>query len=97
VRAALQRAVELRQNVDKADTAVKEIEAQKNRLIADQDRIRKNLEAAGNQTPQGQEYLKRLTALDNEIDACSANLEKANADAKAARATFDSYVNGLNL
>jgi len=97
VRAALQRAVELRQNVDKADTAVKEIEAQKNRLIADQDRIRKNLEAAGNQTPQGQEYLKRLTALDSEIDACSANLEKANANAKAARAAFDAYVNSLNL
>ena len=97
VRAALQRAVELRQNVDKADTAVKEIEAQKNRLIADQDRIRKNLEAAGNQTPQGQEYLRRLTALDNEIDACSANLEKANADAKAARTAFDAYINSINL
>jgi len=53
VREALQRAVELRRASDAAVTAVNEIEAQRSRLIADQDRIRRNLEAAGNQSPQG--------------------------------------------
>jgi CHASE3 domain sensor protein len=96
-RAALAKAVELRQDVEKADAAVRETETQKNRLITDQDRIRKNLEAAGNQTTQGQEYLKRLTALDSEIDACNSNLERANANSKAARTAFDNYINGINL
>jgi len=43
VREALLRAVELRRAADTADSAVKEIEAQRSRLTADQDRIRRNL------------------------------------------------------
>jgi hypothetical protein len=97
VRQALQRAVELRRAVDTADAAVRETEAQRVRLIADQDRIRRNLEAAGNQTQQGQEYLRRLVSLDSEIDALSANLQRAEANARAARQAYENYINNLNL
>jgi len=97
VRTALQQAVELKRSVDAADTAVKDIEAQRTRLIADQDRIRRNLEAAGSQTPQGQEYLRRLTDLDSEIDALSPALEKAVSDSRTAQQVYESYLNGLNL
>jgi len=97
VREALLRAVELRRAYDAADNSVREIEAQRSRLIADQDRIRRNLEAAGNQTPQGQEYLNRLVSLDGEIDALSPALERANNNAKAAREAWENYLNGLNF
>jgi hypothetical protein len=97
VRDALRRAVELRQAADTADIAVKDIEAQKTRLASDQDRIRRNLEAAGNQTQQGQEYLKRLVALDGEIDALAPALERAYANAKSAREAWENYLKGLNL
>jgi len=97
VRTALTRAVELRRAVDAAETNVRTIEAQRNSLIADQDRVRRNLEAAGNQTQQGQEYLRRLVALDNEIDTAATNLNRANADVRAARTAFENYLNGLNL
>ena len=97
VREALMRAVELRRAYDAADTSVKEIEAQRSRLIADQDRIRRNLEAAGNQTAQGQEYLNRLVSLDGEIDALTPALERANNSAKAAREAWENYLNGLNF
>jgi outer membrane murein-binding lipoprotein Lpp len=97
VREALQRAVELRRAYDAADLSVKEIEAQRSRLIADQDRIRRNLEAAGNQTAQGQEYLNRLVSLDGEIDALTPSLERANNNAKAAREAWENYLNGLNF
>jgi hypothetical protein len=97
VRQALQRAVELKQAADVADTAVKAVEAERNRLIADQDRIRRNLDAAGNQTQQGQEYLRRLVALDGEIDALKDNLDKANASAKTAQEAYVNYLNTLNL
>jgi DNA invertase Pin-like site-specific DNA recombinase len=66
-------------------------------LIADQDRIRRNLEAAGSQTQQGQEYLTRLVSLDGEIDALTPVREKAYADANAARQEWENYLNGLNL
>ncbi|MDR3145735.1 MAG: DUF4139 domain-containing protein, partial [Treponema sp.] len=72
VRNALQRAAELKGKADDAGEAEEALEARRARLVADQDRIRRNLEAAGNQSPQGQEYLRRLAALDAEIDALSA-------------------------
>jgi hypothetical protein len=97
VREALLRAVDLRRAYDAADLSVREIEAQRSRLIADQDRIRRNLEAAGNQTSQGQEYLNRLVSLDGEIDALTPSLERANNNAKAAREAWENYLNGLNF
>ena len=97
IRTALTRAVELRRAVDAADSSVREIETQKARLISDQDRIRRNLEAAGNQTQQGQEYLRRLVALDGEIDTTSSDLDKATANAKAAQQAYENYLNTLNF
>ncbi|MDR2542278.1 MAG: DUF4139 domain-containing protein [Treponema sp.] len=97
VRQALTRAAELRRAVDTAEAAVREIEAQRTRLVADQDRIRRNLEAAGNQTQQGQEFLRRLVALDSEIDAAAASLVTANDNVRTAREAFERYLNGLNL
>jgi len=97
VRAALTRAIELRRAADAADATVREIETQKDRLISDQDRVRRNLEAAGNQTQQGQEYLKRLVSLDGEIDTVNSNLQRAITSAKAAQQSYESYLNGLNL
>ncbi|MCL2805665.1 MAG: hypothetical protein FWD26_06985 [Treponema sp.] len=96
VRAALSRAVELKRAVDTADITLRDLETQRERLVSDQDRIRRNLEAAG-QTPQGQEYLRRLVALDGEIDSLSANIERANTSARSARTAFENYINTLNL
>jgi chromosome segregation ATPase len=97
VRAALQRAVELRQAVDAADAAARNIETQRTRLISDQDRIRRNLEAAGSQTPQGQDYLSRLAALDREIDEMSAALDRAQESVKTAQMSYESYISSINL
>jgi len=97
VRTALSRAVELRRSVDAAETIVRTIEAQRNSLIADQDRIRRNLEAAGNQSTQGQEYLRRLIALDTEIDTAAVNLETARNNVRTALAAYENYLNNLRL
>jgi len=92
VRQAFSKAVELKRSCDAADISVKEITERRERLVSDQDRIRKNLEAAGNQTQQGQEYLKRLVSLDGEIDAIAQELTKANANAKSAKEAFEKYL-----
>ena len=96
-RQALARAVELRRAYEAIDANIKTIETQRERLVSDQDRVRRNLEAAGNQTQQGQEYLRRLVSIDSEIDALDSSLEKERASALAARKTYESYIAGLNL
>ncbi|WP_461256939.1 DUF4139 domain-containing protein, partial [Treponema sp. R80B11-R83G3] len=97
VRQAFSKAVELKRACDAADLSVREITERRERLVSDQDRIRKNLEAAGNQTQQGQEYLRRLVSLDGEIDAIAAELQKANLRAKTAKEAYEKYLSDLNL
>ena len=92
VREALTKAIELKRTADSAVAAQGALETQKSRLISDQDRVRRNLEAAGNQTPQGQEYLKRMAALDDEIDAINKQIETAAQETQRAKAEYDSYL-----
>ncbi|MDR2797284.1 MAG: hypothetical protein LBB80_02980 [Treponema sp.] len=97
VRSALQQGIELKQAVDAAQQVLVNLNAQRERLIAEQDRIRRNLEAAGNQTQQGQEYLKRLLAQDEAIDHLYSRLEEAEKTAQDAQAAYDTYIGSLNL
>jgi hypothetical protein len=97
VRKALGQAAELKGKADDAGKAEEALEARRTRLVADQDRIRRNLEAAGNQSPQGQEYLRRLVSLDAEIDALSAETEAAAENTRAARQAYESYLASLEL
>jgi hypothetical protein len=97
VRASLARAVELRRNVEDAENARAETETRKNAQAAEQDRIRKNLEAAGNTSPQGQEYLRRLTSLDTEIDRLNGELEHRRGEVQEAQAVYETYLRGLNF
>ncbi|GHV29316.1 hypothetical protein AGMMS4952_14870 [Spirochaetia bacterium] len=97
VRTALLRAVELKKNADAAKEAQAEIEEQRNYRVSEQDRIRRNLEAAGNQTPQGQEYLKRLVAMDGEIDELSVQVDAVRKEAQAAQKAYEEYLAGLSL
>jgi hypothetical protein len=97
VRAALQRGAELRRETDLRRAEQQDLESRRTRLIADQDRARKNLEAAGSQTQQGQDYLRRMTALDEEIDALSSSVEEAARAVRAAQAAYDDYLGSLEL
>jgi flagellar biosynthesis chaperone FliJ len=97
VRTALQRAVTLRNAVNAAEADVLRAETRRNSLLAEQDRIRKNIEAAGNQSSQGQEYLRRLQSLDNDIDNNTQELERLRTAVANAQKAYEDYLNGLNL
>ena len=97
IRAALLRAIELKRAADAADTTVRELEADLARLTADQDRVRRNLQAAGSQTQQGQEFLRNLVALDGEINALTQRITTARDEARVLRRNYEDYVRGLNL
>jgi chromosome segregation ATPase len=97
VRAALQQAIELRRRISAAETAAGELENRRQYLISEQGRIRENFQAVGGETQPGQDYLKRLTALDAEIDSLAPRLEQARAGVKTAQKTYEDYLNGLAL
>jgi hypothetical protein len=97
VKAALEKAVELKRKTDDAKKAQEELQAELARFSAEQDRIRKNLEAAGNQTPQGQEYLKRLSDQDREIDALNGRISGANKNVLASQTEYDNYLTAIRF
>ncbi|MDR1614917.1 MAG: DUF4139 domain-containing protein [Campylobacteraceae bacterium] len=65
--------------------------------ISEQGRIRQNITAVGNGSPQGQEYIKRLTALDVEIDKINADMDKIEKSLQKAHKAFDDYVANLDI
>jgi hypothetical protein len=97
VRSALGRAVELRRLADADVTARQELEDRRGRLVSDQDRIRRNLEAAGNESAQGQEYLKRLVTIDADIDALNIRIEEAVQKSAASVREVENYLASLTI
>ena len=97
VRSALTRAIELRRIVDAAELTQRDLEAQYTRFVSEQERIRRNLEAVGNQSPQGQEYLRRMTALDNDIDNINSRINDASEETRRVRREYDNYISSLDI
>jgi len=92
VRDSLQQAVALRSTLNAAQAAVTEAERQRSGFVSEQERIRKNLEAAGSTTQQGQEYMKRLLSLDDGIDKIDTQLQSLREGAKAAQKAYEDYI-----
>ncbi|MDR1898440.1 MAG: DUF4139 domain-containing protein [Treponema sp.] len=97
VRTALQRGVELKKTADADLAGANTIERRRNGQIGEQERIRANLEAAGNGTAQGQEYLRRLAALDAEIDRLAAELEAARTRAEESQKAYEEYLYSIRF
>jgi hypothetical protein len=97
VRTALKRALDLKAEADAAQSALSAVQGRRNFLVAEQDRIRQNLEAAGNQSPQGQEYLRRLALLDGDLDQLARELEEADQKTKRAQKVYEDYLGTLKL
>ncbi|MDR1239474.1 MAG: DUF4139 domain-containing protein [Treponema sp.] len=97
VRAVLQKALELKGEADAAQSAFAATGSRREFLVSEQGRIRQNLEAAGNQSPQGQEYLRRLTALDGELDKLARDLEEAEQRAQKTQKAYEDYLGTLKI
>jgi hypothetical protein len=91
-RAVLKKAAGLRQKVSDAEISARKLEEKRDGIIEKQERIRQNLEAAGNQTAQGQRYLSRLVAMDDEIDALTKSIDDAEEQAEALRKEFEEAI-----
>ena len=97
VRTALARAVELRKKADAARQTQTELESRRQRLLSEQDRVRQNLAAVGNASDLGKEYMRRMTALDGDIDSLNGDIERAAALTQSSQKELDDYIAGLTL
>ena len=97
VKTVLQKAMELRQQADDAKTAQTNIESEKTRKISEQDRIRKNLEAVGAQSSQGQEYLKRMTAIDTDLDNLERQAAAARQNVQNTQKAYEDYLASISI
>ncbi|MCL2165399.1 MAG: hypothetical protein FWH55_13670, partial [Oscillospiraceae bacterium] len=95
VRSALLRAIELKQSIDAEKEKLDDIQNRLKRLFDEQNRTRKNLEAAGPQTQQGQNYLSRLAAQDNDIDELNKAISDSEKALKSAQRTYDEYIQDM--
>lgn len=95
IRKSFETALGLKRQADANEAALKRLETRRDEKIAQQDRIRKNLEAAGNTSSQGKEYLKRLTDADHEIDQLGLDIEAARKKLEESRKAYENYLLGL--
>jgi hypothetical protein len=97
VRDAFAEALALRRAAEKETTSLAQAQERYTRLTAEQERIRKNLEAAGRETQAGKDYLSRIAALDGEIDACVKQSEEAKERAQAEKEKYEDFIKNLEL
>jgi hypothetical protein len=89
IRSVVKKAFELKKKVNDAEKPVRKLEEKRDEIIGKQKRIRKNLEAAGNQSAEGQRYLSRLAAMEDEIDALTKSMDEAEEKAGALKKEFE--------
>ena len=83
--------------VQTADMQLRRLTNRLTGLFNEQERTRKNLEAAGSQTQQGQNYLSRLAAQENDIDEVHREIAAAEQLAKEAQSAYDKYILEMNF
>jgi hypothetical protein len=97
VRAAFAKALTLKRAADDAAKTQSDAEARRVRLVADEERIRNNLEAVGAESAEGQEYLRRLAAQDAAIDAQNDTIDDARRAVSETEAAYEDYIGSLEL
>jgi hypothetical protein len=96
-RGALRTAIELRKKAEDARRLQTELQSRRTELGNEQARIRQNLVAVGRDSTQGQQYLKRLMASEEELDALAARAEEARVATQTAQSAYEDYLGNLSL
>ena len=97
VKKVLKTAFKLNAKITEAVNAQEELKKKRKNLIEKQERTRKNLEAAGNMSEQGKEYLQRLANEDKEIDALDENINESVKAIEAAKKEYENYLLGIKI
>ena len=82
----------------KVEAAQKTLEALQNRhttIAAEQDRVRKNLEAVGSESQQGKAFLDKLLQLESELDTLKTGITDADGKLQQAQGDFASLIKNI--
>ena len=97
VKNVLRSAALLNEKIREEETVYKDLQEKRKKLLEKQERTRKNLAAAGNQSIQGKEYLQRLAKEDADIDALDEKLNQAESAIEKAKSHYESYLLGVRI
>ena len=97
IRDAMKRAADLAAALDGAKQSLADLASRRNELVANQARIRQNLEAVGKDSSQGQDYLKRLMGAESALDDNAMRSDLARKAVGDAQNALDAYVGALEL
>ncbi|MCL2175143.1 MAG: DUF4139 domain-containing protein [Treponema sp.] len=93
----VQGSFKLNMKIIQAENALKELKDKRKKLIEKQERTRKNIEAVGNQSQQGKDYLQRLANEDNEMDDLEDKINSAAGAIEIAKKEFENYLLGIKI
>jgi hypothetical protein len=83
--------------VDNAKKHVGDLEQKRQFQIAEQERVRANLQAVGGGSEAGQNYLRRLTGLDDDIAESGGAIDAARLAEETAQSDYEDYIAGLEI
>jgi hypothetical protein len=96
-RKAMQGAAELQQKIADIQVSLSQLEESRGDLAREQERVRQNLQAAGNQTTQGQNYLLQLTGIDDRMATLAAQIASSREALRAAQKALSDYISSMKL
>ncbi|MDR2080892.1 MAG: DUF4139 domain-containing protein [Campylobacteraceae bacterium] len=97
VKNALKEAVQLMNAVTAEKDKLSSARSALAESISEQGRIRQNITTVGSGSPQGQEYIKKMGALDAEIEKQYKNIEKIQNSLQKVQKAFESYIKDLSV
>ena len=83
--------------VDKAQIALNSLQNEQKSLNAEQDRIRKNLQAVGSETQQGKLFLDKLLEIENSLENLKKKIGQSEKEYYNLRSSFLDYVEKINI
>ena len=97
VQRTLKNAFSLNEIIEEAEATVKTLQDKHDKLVKKQERTRKNLEAAGNQSSQGKDYLQRLIKEDADIDALEEKINEAENSLEKVKRDYENFLLELKI
>ncbi|UTC77123.1 DUF4139 domain-containing protein [Treponema sp. OMZ 799] len=83
--------------VDKAQSVLFNLQNEQKNLNAEQDRIRKNIQAVGSETQQGKMFLDKLLEIENTLENLKKKISQSEKEHSNLRSAFLDYVEKINI
>ena len=83
--------------VDKAQGSLTNLQNEQKELNAEQDRVRKNIQAVGSETQQGKQFLNKLLQIENSLDNLKQKIVEAEKKFSGLKADFLEYIENVTV